>query len=75
MSERTVGKTFDAIFAEHQNQRIIVATFASNVDRVQQVVNTAYKYRPQSGGGRPQHGDYHGYCQQSWGISMCRREP
>ena len=44
MSERTVGKTFDAIFAEHTNRRIIVATFASNVNRVQQVVNTAYKY-------------------------------
>lgn len=44
MSERSVGKTFDAIFAEHTNRRIIVATFASNVDRVQQVVNTAYKY-------------------------------
>ena len=44
MSERTVGKTFDAIFAEHKNQRIFVATFASNVDRVQQVVNTAYRY-------------------------------
>ena len=44
MSERTVGKTFDNIFSEHKNQRIIVATFASNVDRVQQVVNTAYKY-------------------------------
>ena len=37
MSERSVGKTFDAIFAEHTNHRIIVATFASNVDRVQQV--------------------------------------
>lgn len=35
MSERTVGKTFDSIFAEHKNNRIIVATFASNVDRVQ----------------------------------------
>ncbi|MCD7906607.1 MAG: RNase J family beta-CASP ribonuclease [Clostridium sp.] len=44
MSERTVGKTFDAIFAEHKNNRIIVATFASNVDRVQQIVNTAHKY-------------------------------
>ncbi len=43
-SERTVGKTFDAIFAEHNNNRIIVATFASNVDRVQQIVNSAYKY-------------------------------
>lgn len=44
MSERTVGRTFDAIFAEHQNNRIIVATFASNVDRVQQVINTAARY-------------------------------
>ena len=44
MSERSVGKTFDTIFSEHTNHRIIVATFASNVDRVQQVVNTAYKY-------------------------------
>lgn len=44
MSERTVGKTFDNIFAEHKNSRIIVATFASNVDRVQQIINSAYKY-------------------------------
>lgn len=44
MSERTVGRTFDSIFGEHTHQRIIVATFASNVDRVQQIVNTAYKY-------------------------------
>lgn len=43
-SERTVGKTFDAIFAEHRSNRIIVATFASNVDRVQQIINSAYKY-------------------------------
>lgn len=43
-SERTVGNTFDTIFSEHRNQRIIVATFASNVDRVQQIINTAYKY-------------------------------
>ena len=45
MSETTVGERFDALFAEHQKQRIIVATFASNVDRVQQVINTAYKYK------------------------------
>ena len=43
-SERTIGKTFDTIFAEHANQRIIVATFASNVDRVQQVINSASKF-------------------------------
>lgn len=44
MSERTVGRTFDIIFAEHKEERIIVATFASNVDRVQQIINTACKY-------------------------------
>ncbi len=44
MSERSVGKTFDNIFAEHRHQRIIIATFASNVDRVQQIINTAHKY-------------------------------
>ena len=44
MSERSVGKTFDNIFAENTNRRIIVATFASNVDRVQQVINSAQKY-------------------------------
>ena len=44
MSERTVGMTFDHLFAEHRNNRIIIATFASNVDRVQQIINSAYKY-------------------------------
>ena len=44
MSERTVGKTFDNIFADHKNTRIIIATFASNVDRVQQIMNSANKY-------------------------------
>jgi len=43
-SERSVGKTFDNIFAEHTGTRIIIATFASNVDRVQQIINSAYKY-------------------------------
>ena len=44
MSERTVGKTFDNLFAEHKDTRIIIATFASNVDRVQQIINSAYKF-------------------------------
>ena len=43
-SERVVGRTFDHIFNEHKGSRIIIATFASNVDRVQQIINTAYKY-------------------------------
>jgi len=43
-SERTVGHTFDHLFAEHRDSRIIIATFASNVDRVQQIINSAYKY-------------------------------
>ena len=43
-SERTLSRIFDTIFHEHPNKRIIIATFASNVDRVQQIINSAYKY-------------------------------
>ena len=43
-SERTVGKIFNTIFTDHTSNRIIVATFASNVDRVQQIINSAYKF-------------------------------
>ena len=43
-SERTVGYTFDHLFAEYKDTRIIIATFASNVDRVQQIINSAYQY-------------------------------
>ena len=43
-SERSLTKTFDTIFSEHRNRRIIIATFASNVDRVQQIINSAYKF-------------------------------
>lgn len=43
-SERSLSKTFDTIFTEHQNTRIIVATFASNVDRVQQIINAADRF-------------------------------
>ncbi len=43
-SEKTVGKTIDHLFQEHVDTRIIIATFASNVDRVQQIINSAYKY-------------------------------
>lgn len=43
-SEKTVGKRIEAIFAENEDRRIIVASFASNVDRVQQVINAAHKF-------------------------------
>lgn len=43
-SEKTVGRTFDTLFSEHKDTRIIIATFASNVDRVQQIINTADKF-------------------------------
>ena len=43
-SERTVGRTIDKLFQDHRDTRIIIATFASNVDRVQQIINSAYKY-------------------------------
>jgi ribonuclease J len=43
MSERTVGRTFEEIFARTKG-RIIVATFSSNVSRVQQIINTAVKF-------------------------------
>ena len=44
MSERTVGATFDKIFNDNKNSRLIIATFASNVDRVQQIINSAVAY-------------------------------
>ncbi len=43
-SEKTVGRTFDHLFDDNKDRRIIIATFASNVDRVQQIINSAYKY-------------------------------
>lgn len=43
MSESSVGEVFDKLFM-HCSKRIVVATFASNVHRVQQIVNSAVKY-------------------------------
>ena len=43
-SEKTVGKKIDALFSEHEDSRIIVSTFASNVDRVQQIIDAAYRH-------------------------------
>ena len=43
-SEKSVGIALDNIFSEHTKTRIIIATFASNVDRVQQIINSAHKF-------------------------------
>lgn len=43
-SEKTVGRNLNDLFDEHDSTRIIIATFASNVDRVQQIIDTAYKF-------------------------------
>ena len=45
MSESSVGGVFDNIFGETPHNRIMVATFSSNIHRIQQIVNSAYKYR------------------------------
>lgn len=44
-SEKIVGEKFEEVFATNQDKRIMVATFASNIDRVQQIINAAYKYK------------------------------
>ena len=44
MSERTVGDSMEQIFAQSGERRILVATFSSNVHRIQQVVNAAVKF-------------------------------
>ena len=43
-SEKSVGSVLNKIFDDHRRQRIIIATFASNVDRVQQIINSAEKF-------------------------------
>lgn len=44
-SEKTLKHTFESLFLEHEEKRLIIATFASNVDRVQQIINTAQRFK------------------------------
>lgn len=44
MSEKNVGKVFERIFEETSRNRIMVATFSSNIHRIQQIINAAYMY-------------------------------
>lgn len=43
-SEKTVGESFDKLFQKGEGKRIIIATFSSNIHRVQQIINSAVKY-------------------------------
>ena len=43
-SERTVGSSLERIFAQYESRRLIIATFSSNVHRVQQIINASYKH-------------------------------
>lgn len=45
MSESVVGKTLDGLFEKLKNNRIIIATFASNINRLQQIITLAEKYK------------------------------
>ena len=45
MSEKVVGTTLEHLFAENADRRIIIATFASNVHRLQQIIDIAVKFR------------------------------
>ncbi len=45
ISEKMVARTFDTLFTDHTKSRMIIATFASNVDRVNQIISTAYKFK------------------------------
>lgn len=45
MSERSVGGIIDKIFDDSADQRIMVATFSSNIDRIQQIVNSAVTHK------------------------------
>lgn len=43
-TERTVGESFDKLFKQAEGRRIIIATFSSNIHRVQQIINCAERY-------------------------------
>lgn len=45
MSEKNVGRVFDQIFEETPKNRIMVATFSSNIHRIQQIINSAHTYK------------------------------
>ena len=45
LSERTVGNSFERIFTQYEDKRIIIATFSSNVHRVQQIIDASARHK------------------------------
>ena len=45
MSERTIGTIFEQVFEDSPNERLMVAMFSSNIDRIQQVLNSAHRHK------------------------------
>jgi len=45
LSERTVGDILEQIFEDSPNQRLMIATFSSNIHRIQQIINSAFKHK------------------------------
>lgn len=74
-SERIVGESFEKLFERAANKRIIIATFASNVHRIQQVVDTAVRFGLQGSGIRPQHGQCRGHRAGAGLPHHSRRRP
>ena len=69
LSERKVGGlALNALSANGGDRRIIIATFSSNIHRIQQIVDAGGAIRPQGGGLRPQHGQRRGQRRSSWAI-------
>ena len=74
MSERVVGETFDHIFSDNIGRRLIIATFASNIYRVQQIIDLAFdgygsgEIPPESRVFRPQHDQRRGRGFQNRGA-------
>lgn len=57
-SERVVGDSFANLFKKAENKRIIIATFSSNLHRIQQIIDAGDERRSEGGGVRPEHAQF-----------------
>ena len=69
-TEQSVHNSLDSLFLRAEGKRIIVATFASSISRVQMIINCAVKYGRKVAPLRPEHGERHGHRQRAGGTSI-----